>query len=164
MLEYSGVKPLPFDGTVAPIAYVPNWLNAANFDKKLRYENIAASEFVPAPVYDPEVFGNTDPLDRIALLSRGTYITPYMGSYRMNFQEYDGSHLGVDIRAPLGTPVLSIANGVITKVKDTENADGKYVIIRHDGIVFQGRPAQSYYSAYLHLESISVVEGTAIKK
>ncbi len=93
VLEYSGVKPLPFDGTVAPIAYVPNWLSAGNLDKKLRYENVAASEFVPVGEYDPEVFGNSDPRDKIALLARGTYITPYMGSYRMNFQEYDGSHL-----------------------------------------------------------------------
>ncbi len=66
------------------------------------------------------MFGSEDSRDKAALLARGTYITPYMGSYRMNFREYDGSHLGVDIRAPLGTPVLSIANGVVVKSVNTE--------------------------------------------
>ena len=120
VLEYPNVRPLPFDGTTSPIAYVPNWLNAANLVKTLRYENIASSEFVETPFYDPEVFGSEDSRDKAALLARGTYITPYMGSYRMNFREYDGSHLGVDIRAPLGTPVLSIANGVVVKSVNTE--------------------------------------------
>jgi murein DD-endopeptidase MepM/ murein hydrolase activator NlpD len=88
--------------------------------KTLRYEDIAASEFVATPFYDPEVFGNDDLRDKAALQSRGTFITPYMGSYRMNYREYDGSHLGVDIRAPLGTPVLSIANGVVVRSVNTE--------------------------------------------
>ena len=120
VLEYPNARPLPFDGTTSPVAYVPNWLNAANLVKTLRYENIASSEFVETPFYDPEVFGSEDSRDKAALLARGTYITPYMGSYRMNFKEYDGSHLGVDIRAPLGTPVLSIANGVVVKSVNTE--------------------------------------------
>ncbi len=115
------------------------------------------------PAYDPQVLLNDDVSDKIARLTRSTYITPYMGSYRMNFTEYDGSHLAVDIRSPLGTPVLSIGNGVVVKVKDTETADGKYVIIRHDNVTYQG-VKDTFYSAYLHLESISAVEGTKIKK
>jgi murein DD-endopeptidase MepM/ murein hydrolase activator NlpD len=164
VLEYPNARPIAFDGTTSPIAYVPNWLNAANLVKTLRYENIAASEFVATPFYDPEVFGNEDPRDKAALLARGTYITPYMGSYRMNFREYDGSHLGVDIRAPLGTPVLSIANGVVIKSVNTQWADGKYVIIRHDGVSYSRLPPASYYSAYLHLEVALPAEGTVIKK
>ncbi len=158
VLEYPNARPAPFNGTVMPVAYVPNWLNANNMVKSLRYENVPAGDFVETPFYDPEVFGNEDTRDKLALLARGTYITPYMGSYRMNFKEYDGSHLGVDIRAVLGTPILSIANGVVTRVVDTENADGKYVVIRHDAISYRGLPAASYYSSYLHMESISVSE------
>lgn len=158
VLEFSGVKPLPFNGTVSPIAFVPNWLNSANSNKSLRFEDISLSEFVALPFYNPDTLQNASTSDKIALLSRGTFITLYMGSYRMNFAEYDGSHLGVDIRAPLGTPVVSIANGVITKVVNSEGADGKYVVIRHDGISYDGSSQDSYYSAYLHLESISVVE------
>jgi murein DD-endopeptidase MepM/ murein hydrolase activator NlpD len=164
VLEYPNARPIAFDGTISPIAYVPNWLNAANMVKTLRYEDIAASEFVATPFYDPEVFGNEDPRDKAALLARGTYITPYMGSYRMNYREYDGSHLGVDIRAPLGTPVLSIANGVVIRSVNTEWADGKFVIVRHDGVSYSRQTPASYYSAYLHLEAALPAEGTVVKK
>lgn len=164
VMEYPNVKAPPFNGTVSPIAYVPNWLIAGNMDKALRYENIAPSDFIGLPVYDPATLEIEDATDKIARMARATFITPYMGSYRMNFKEYDGSHLGVDIRAPLGTPVMAIANGVITKVVNAENADGKYVIIRHDSIGYDGRVVASYYSSYLHLESASVTEGNIIKK
>ena len=70
VLEYPNARPIPFDGAISPIAYVPNWLNAANMVKSLRYENIAASEFVAIPYYNPEVFGNEDPRDKAALLAR----------------------------------------------------------------------------------------------
>ncbi|MDQ1344366.1 MAG: murein DD-endopeptidase, partial [Patescibacteria group bacterium] len=81
----------------------------------------------------------------------------------MNFEEYDGSHLGVDIRAPLGTPVLAVANGVVIRTNDKETADGKYVILRHDAVPVSGGTA-NLYSSYLHLESIAVVPGTKIRK
>jgi hypothetical protein len=120
VLDYSDIKSDPFDGTVYPISYVPNWLNVKNTYKTLQYNDIPVSEFINLPRYDTELLGNTDTKNKDALIERYTYITPYMGSYRMNYQEFDGSHLAVDIRAPLGTPILAIANGVVTKVKDTE--------------------------------------------
>lgn len=163
VLEYPNIKPLPFDGTVSPIAYVPNWLDAKYSNKSLRYEDIPVTDFVKIPAYDAQTLLNDSPTDKIARLSRFTYITPYMGSYRMNFEEFDGSHLGVDIRAPLGTPVVSIANGVVVRVKTTENADGKYVVIRHDNVSYQGQIG-TFYSSYLHLESVAATEGTVIKK
>lgn len=164
VLEYPNVRPAAFNGTVSPVAYVPNWLNAANMVKTLRYEDIASSEFLATPFYDASLLELESAQDKLALLARATYITPYMGSYRMNFKEYDGSHLAVDIRAVLGTPVLSIANGVVVRVVESQNADGKYVVIRHDGITYNGLPPASYYSSYLHLESISVTEGSVVTK
>lgn len=164
VLEYPNVKAPAFNGTVSPIAYVPNWLISGNMIKTLRYEDVASSDFIELPAYDAQTLEIDDATDKIALMTRATFITPYMGSYRMNFKEYDGSHLGIDIRAPLGTPVMAVANGIVTKVVTTENADGKYVILRHDSISFNGKPAASYYSSYLHLESASVTEGSSIKK
>ncbi len=93
VLEYQNVKSEPFDGTVSPIAYVPNWLDAKNWNKSLRFENVPTGEFLDIPRYDAELLSVSDDKNRMALLQRATYIIPYMGSYRMNFEEYDGSHL-----------------------------------------------------------------------
>lgn len=134
VLEYRDVVSDPFDGTVAPIAFVPNWLDAKYWNKSLRFEDIAIDDFLNAPAYDAELLRVEDPTNRMASILRSTYITPYMGSYRMNFEEYDGSHPAVDIRAPLGTPVLSVANGVVVRTNARDTADGKYVIVRHDGV------------------------------
>ncbi len=134
VLEYKNVASDPFDGTVSPIEYVPNWLQAKYWNKSLRFEDVPVDDFLAIPAYDAELLKLDDPNNRMASLARSTYITPYMGSYRMNFEEYDGSHLGVDIRAPLGTPVLSVANGVVVKTNVRDTADGKYVIVRHDGV------------------------------
>ena len=164
VLEYPNAVPAKFDGTISPIAYIPNWLVVGNMNKSLRYEAVALSDFTPLPTYDSEILETEDTTDKVALLARATFITPYMGSYRMNFKEYDGSHLAVDIRAPLGTPVKSIASGVVVKVVDSENADGKYIVIRHDGITYENLPKASYYSSYLHLESIGITEGSVVTK
>lgn len=86
-----------------------------------------------------------------------------MGSYRGNYTEYDGSHGAVDIRAPIGTPVLSVANGVVVKVKNAENGDGKYVVIRHDNIDVDNAK-QTLYSTYEHLSEIIAVAGTKIAR
>ncbi len=101
VLEYQNIKADPFDGTVSPIAYVPNWLDAKYANRSIRFEDVDLDSFVEIPRYDADLLRIEDPKNRLAVLERSTYITPYMGSYRMNFEEYDGSHLGVDIRAPL---------------------------------------------------------------
>lgn len=164
VLEYQNIKSDKFDGTVMPISYVPNWLDSTYSNKSLRFENISTDAFVETPRYDADLLKIDDAKNRLAQLERSTYITPYMGSYRMNFEEYDGSHLGVDIRAPLGTPVLAIANGVVVKANDKETADGKYVVLRHDDVPAPGGGTMTLYSNYLHLESLSVELGTKIRK
>jgi len=94
---------------------------------------------------------------------RYTYPVVYMGSYRGNYSEYDGSHPAVDIRAPIGTPVLAMANGVVVKVRNGENGNGKSVVIRHDKIEINGIE-ETLYSGYEHLSEIFAIEGTKIKK
>lgn len=163
VMNYSDVKADPFDGAIYPITYVPNWLNQKNTLKSLKYEDISVDQFIEMPKYDVNLLSNEDKKNKDALIERFTYITPYMGSYRMNYEEQDGSHLAVDIRAPLGTPVLSVANGVVIKVKDTETGDGKYVIIRHENVPLNGT-TEDVYSAYEHLADISVIEGTKIRR
>ncbi len=69
-------------------------------------------------------------------------------------------HLGTDYAAPYGTPIRSVADGVITVVAYKRN-NGKYVKIRHD---------KTYESQYLHMQKfakgirpgVNVSQGTII--
>jgi beta-lactamase regulating signal transducer with metallopeptidase domain len=61
-------------------------------------------------------------------------------------------HDGVDLAAPLGTPVLSTNAGVVVLTRELP-ASGKTVVIDH---------GMGLHSAYLHLDTIAVKEGARI--
>lgn len=63
-------------------------------------------------------------------------------------------HDGVDYGAPQGTPVWSVANGVVT-FAGWQNGYGNYVCIRHDN---------GYESRYGHLQRFFVREGQRVKQ
>lgn len=165
ILEYSNITSDPFDGTVSPISYVPNWLKSKNTNKSYNFQEdvFGVDDFIELPKYDLNNLQNTDNRNKEALLARYTYPVVYMWSYRLNYEEYNGSHPAIDIRAPIGTPVLSVANWVVIKVKNTETWDWKYVVIRHDNVNYNWT-VESLYSSYLHLSDIFATEWTKIKK
>jgi murein DD-endopeptidase MepM/ murein hydrolase activator NlpD len=163
VLEYKNITSDPFDGTISPIAYVPDWSKSDNMDKSRTFESFTISDFIEIPEYDTELLADTLQKTKSASVLRYVYPVVYMGSYRGNYTEYDGSHAAVDIRAPIGTPVVSIANGVVVKVKNLETGDGKYVIIRHDNVEING-VKETLYSGYEHLSEIIAIEGNKIKR
>lgn len=65
-------------------------------------------------------------------------------------------HLGTDYAASRGTPIFSVADGVVTKVAFTRN-NGKYVKIRHD---------KTYETQYLHMNGFAkgIKSGTRVKQ
>ncbi len=157
VMEYNNITSDPFDGAVSPIAYVPDWTRAKNTNKSRAFENFNINDFIEIPEYDINTLSDDTQKNSTSILTRYTYPVVYMGSYRGNYVEYDGSHGAVDIRAPIGTPVISIANGVVVRVKDVETGDGKYVVIRHDDIEVDGQK-ETLYSAYEHLSEIIAIE------
>jgi Peptidase family M23 len=162
--SYMQIRSAPFDGTVMPIAYIPDWTKTANQDKTKRFEDIQIADYLSLPTYDPTTLqSDMSNTTKMSVILHYTYTTPYMGSYRFNYKENDGSHLGVDIRSPIGTPVLSIANGVVVRTVEADTTGNKFVVIRHDGVPIGGKMV-SLYSGYLHLSQISVTEGTKIAK
>ena len=165
VLEYSNIKSDPFDGTVSPISYVPNWLKSKNTNKSMDFssDNLWVDEFIELPKYDLDKLADSTWKDTTAILTRYTYPVVYMGDYKLSYEENVWSHPAVDIRAPIGTPVLSIANGVVIKVKNTETWDGKYVVIRHDNVKV-GNSVETLYSSYEHLSEIFAEEWTKISK
>ena len=75
---YTNIKADPFDGTVMPISYVPNWLKADLRNKTLDFRNISSSDLVPIPKYDVSAL-----LDQNNIMGRFTYPVMYMGSYTL---------------------------------------------------------------------------------
>lgn len=55
------------------------------------------------------------------------------------------AHLGTDYAAPYGTPILAVANGVVTKASRTRG-NGNYVKIKHD---------KTYQTQYLHMQKFA---------
>ena len=55
------------------------------------------------------------------------------------------AHLGTDYAAPTGTPILSVADGVVTDAKYNMN-NGNYVKIKHNA---------TYTTQYLHMSRIA---------
>jgi len=64
------------------------------------------------------------------------------------------AHLGVDYRAPVGAPVVAVANGVVV-MAGANGAAGRMVHLRH---------ANGFETEYLHLSSIAVRAGTRVQQ
>ena len=129
---YSTVKADPFDGTTMPISYIPDWSKVEYQNKTTRFESIPIRDYVSLPAYDTTLLSDTNNTSKTSLIAHYTYITPYMGSYRLNYKENDGSHNAIDIRAPIGTPVLSIANGVIIRTMEADATGNRFIVVRHE--------------------------------
>lgn len=76
----------------------------------------------------------------------GMRVHPVFGDLRF--------HNGVDLAVPIGTPVLSAREGVVTRVTEDERS-GRYVVIDHPGGV---------RTAYCHLSEVDVVEGQSVTR
>lgn len=63
-------------------------------------------------------------------------------------------HRGTDFAAPVGTPILATADGVVTK-SEYRGGNGNYVKIRHNG---------TYETQYLHMKSRKVKVGEHVSQ
>ena len=71
---------------------------------------------------------------------------PVLNEYR--------AHLGVDYRAPAGSPVVAVANGTVVAAGES-GGSGRMVHLRH---------ANGYETMYLHLSSIAVKSGAHVRQ
>ncbi|WP_417800901.1 M23/M56 family metallopeptidase [Tenacibaculum sp.] len=63
-------------------------------------------------------------------------------------------HNGIDIKAPIGTPIVATADGVIAKAAD-QNKWGNLIVIEH---------SDGYQTWYAHLQKFNVTKNQAVKK
>jgi murein DD-endopeptidase MepM/ murein hydrolase activator NlpD len=83
----------------------------------------------------------------------GRLMSPF-GGRTDPFSGEGAIHTGVDLEAPMGTPVHAAADGIIVHA-DWENGYGRLIIIDH------GNGVQTYYG---HLSSFIVVPGQEVRR
>jgi len=158
-----------FDGAVSPVAKVPKWTSLTTAERSYTYSQIPANKFMPLPRYNVSDFrkGLTWRADNER--ERNAYITypvPNLGNYKLDGTENSGSHTGLDIKVPTGTPILSISRGVVIKAKTQTTGFGKHIVIMHKDVPDpknRGRKT-TLYSAYAHLSQIKVKIGQQVRK
>ncbi len=164
-----GLTPTEFTGTVMPIEKVPNWVELTEAERGAQFDEIPVSKLIPLPEYDPlamqkgKNFQTGHDQERNAWL---TYPVPNLGNYQLDGTENSGSHTGIDIKAPIGTPVHAIANGVVYKVQNQPTGFGKHVVLAHVGIPDPDNASQktTLFSGYAHLSETLVREGAKVEK
>ncbi len=159
----------PFDGTVAPIYKVPKWTELTPAERSYTYSQIPAKKFMPLPRYNVADFRKGMTWREDNERERNAYITypvPNLGNYKLDGTENSGSHTGLDIKAPKGTPVHAISRGVVVKAKSQTTGFGKHIVIMHKDVPDPKHPGQktTLYSAYAHLSQIKVKEGDQVQK
>lgn len=152
-----------YDGTVAPIEKVPNyevWAKYGGNSKVHTYRQIPAVALMDLPEYSLTLQNSDSAPSQYA----NTFSVGHAGSYATGYSG-DGSHNGVDIAVPEGTPIRSIMNGIVHSVGE-KTGYGITVVIKHPNVPSPTNPAEltTLYSTYAHLQSYSVTEGQIVRK
>lgn len=86
-----------------------------------------------------------------------TFITSQYGSRQHPVLGYRKDHKGIDLRAAVGTPVWSVADGTVTRAVKGDRIAGTYLFVRH---------ANGIETTYLHLSKIAdgIRPGSRVKQ
>jgi murein DD-endopeptidase MepM/ murein hydrolase activator NlpD len=123
------IKTTPFVSTTSPEEEAQ--LEAETLDFQSSFKN---------PTLNPDFAATFVP----PLHSPLTIVSPF-GEVR-DFGTYKSVHLGVDFRAPVGTPVYAVNDGVVIKVKNYLDY-GSVIVVDHGAGI---------YSVYMHLSRADV--------
>ncbi|MBN2087747.1 S-layer homology domain-containing protein [Candidatus Peregrinibacteria bacterium] len=163
--------PQPFNGSVLPVSKVPDWTNWGGDNKTTKYSEVDQSKLIDLPRYDLEkmqfpdtqlIWGNASH-DGIRN-TKITYPVVYLGNYEYDHLENHGSHLAVDIRMPVGTPIHAIANGKVIKASLDSTGFGHHIVIKHIGAPDGNGGTTTIYSNYVHMDRLDVSEGQNVLK
>jgi hypothetical protein len=154
---------IAYTGTVPPVTFVPNydkWSMYGGDASAHTYRQVPQDLLMPLPAYDSKKQQSST-----NFLANLYYSVGDRGSYDTG-AENAGSHPGIDIRVPVGTPIRSVANGIVTMVKEDKGGYGFYVVIRHPNVPDPENPAKAtvLHSVYAHLSAQLVAEGDIVQK
>lgn len=117
------------------------------FIKNRQYYFLQGQRFTPAQRAFFVDAGMKYPLEESVLTSSfGMRISPISGKWKF--------HNGIDLAAPLGTPVYACKNGTISKIVLMDPTYGNYIVINH---------SNGMTSLYAHLSEILVTKGQDVR-
>ena len=158
---------IAFEKAIYPISKAPNWgaMRSANEWDRI-YAEMNAADFVEIPAYNmseltipmSELTKNLTKENIATLTAKLFYSTRFFGRYHLDSGEFEGVHTGIDFKLAPGTPIGSIAGGVV-HATGTDDAFGNYVMVLHT----LPTTGQEVVSLYGHLEAISVSEGQTVR-
>jgi hypothetical protein len=153
----------PFDGTTYPVKKVPNWVKLSAGKYGQTYEEFKSSELMNLPMYDPSEMNTSSNDGRNAMI---TYPVVYMGNYKYDHVEFNGSHPSVDIKVPEGTPIYAIANGTVQKASTQSDGFGHHVVLQHNNFpsLNNKNVKDTLFSSYSHLSDVSVSTSQVVRK
>lgn len=155
---------ITYTGTVTPVDLVPDytkWSTYGGNGGENTYRQVPKNALIPLPPYiqsDQKKDYDDSPANDV-------YSVGFMGSYETG-AEGDGSHIGIDIRVPEGTPVRSMAAGQVERVGEDKGGFGYYIVVRHPHMPDPDNPEYEtvLHSIYAHLSSQMVQEGDIVTK
>ena len=104
--------------------------------------------------YNLSQAGQPETTAQIVTATKSQYQFPLQTTLGMS-QPFHGFHPGVDLRAPKGTQVYSMADGVVIEVEAMLVGYGHFVRIAHDNLVS---------TLYAHLDEVRVKPGDKVAK
>lgn len=104
--------------------------------------------------YNLSQSAQASPKPEVEMITKSQYQFPLAKTLGMS-QSYHGLHPGVDLRAPLGTDIYSMASGTVIEVEEMMVGYGHFVRIAHQGMIS---------TLYAHLDRVRVVPGQKVAK
>lgn len=168
----TGLKHAPFDGTSYPFSNSFLWTEMDASDWNKNFNQIDSRFKIDPLTYDPNLISSNlkslgfDSSDMKIRNLKVSYPVVYMGTYLLDGQEGLGSHPAIDVKLPMNTPILSIANGVVTKVEQQEYGFGNHIVIKHHNVPSLNNPGsfETIHSSYSHLSTMNVKVGDLVSK
>jgi hypothetical protein len=156
---------IDFNGTSSPIKKTADWSELSGSERGMNFVSLSnRNKIINLPSYSLSSMKNGLIWKPNNQKDRNTYITypvPNLGNYELDASENSGSHPGIDIKAPIGTPVYAIANGLVIKQKNQSTGFGIHIVISHPNFPDH---KDGIFSAYAHLSKAIVSEMQIVKK
>lgn len=157
VLGKENIGVIAYVGTVTPLETVVDYDCWADFGGDYKVHTFRQA---------PDECHRSPPLYTTNAERNRIFSMQYMSSYA-NTTEDSGTHSGVDIRVPVGTPVRSVMAGKVYSTGNQPNGFGKYVVIAHPNAPDPNNPSGetvTLYSEYAHLSAQYVNIGDIVQK